>query len=412
MTRSDTGETLRDKIMKEADCDPGNKIHMLRASKYGSTPGGKLKLDETYRDFQDVSKLIAYEYPTFSDEERKEYQVVSLKIAARVKTYSYVQTKEITPEKWMFTNMSKSCRDLKLQVFRYFFPLLELPIELNEKIVDKTFEEQVETAYKFLFEDSDEGEALFYRLRYMKKDKKQYYSYSKEEEAEIKEDEMSIEELAGQSGTKELTLKITFVEKAQIELAAIGHIKDSYGADSQVVSLDDCMAKFSAEELLQDENQVYCRRCKEHRDVYKKMDIYTLPHILIFQLKRFNKDGGRSRYGYGGMMGMSMSSSKNSDTVDFPLDGLDMSKYVLDPHTGESSIYDLYAISNHSGSLYGGHYIAHCKNSLNGKWYCFNDSSVSEAGGRDLIDPTAYVLFYRRRNLSVEQKGVDIEALD
>jgi len=109
---------------------------------------------------------------------------------------------------------------------------------------------------------------------------------------------------------------------------------------------------------------------------------------------------------------MMMGSSKNSDTVDFPIEGLDMTQYVLDPHTGESNIYDLYAISNHSGSLYGGHYIAHCQNSLDKNWYCFNDSSVSKCGKGQLVCSSAYVLFYRRRNISSEQRAVDVDALD
>ena len=144
------------------------------------------------------------------------------------------------------------------------------------------------------------------------------------------------------------------------------------------------------------------------------MDVYKLPNILIVHLKRFSKDsGGSSRYGVYGMMS---GSSKNSDLIDFPITGLDMTKYVLDPKTGESNVYDLYAISNHSGSLYGGHYIAHCMNSLDNKWYCFNDSSVSNSSTSHLVCATAYVLFYRRRNISSEQaefsSGVDVDSLD
>ena len=65
------------------------------------------------------------------------------------------------------------------------------------------------------------------------------------------------------------------------------------------------------------------------------------------------------------MMGMMSGASKNDDLIDFPINGLDMSQYVLS--TGdESSVYDLYGISNHMGSLYGGHYTAYCKNSVTG----------------------------------------------
>ena len=98
-----------------------------------------------------------------------------------------------------------------------------------------------------------------------------------------------------------------------------------------------------------------------------------------------------------------ISSSKNSEVVDFPVTELDMSKYVLNGKSEESCIYDLYAISNHSGSLYGGHYIAHCKNSVDGKWYCFNDSSANRSSEKGLVCSSAYVLFYRRRDLISEQ---------
>jgi len=30
------------------------------------------------------------------------------------------------------------------------------------------------------------------------------------------------------------------------------------------------------------------------------------------------------------------------------------------------------------GEINYGHYTADCKNPINGRWYCFNDSSVSE----------------------------------
>ena len=71
-----------------------------------------------------------------------------------------------------------------------------------------------------------------------------------------------------------------------------------------------------------------------------------------------------------------MSSSKNSEVIDFPINDLDMSKFVLNSNSEDSNKYELYAVSNHSGSLYGGHYIANCKNSIDGNWYCFNDSSA------------------------------------
>ncbi len=59
-------------------------------------------------------------------------------------------------------------------------------------------------------------------------------------------------------------------------------------------------------------------------------------------------------------------------------------------------IYDLYAISNHSGGMGGGHYTAYVKNFKDGKWYNMNDSSCSEARGpkENMVSGRSYVLFY------------------
>lgn len=46
--------------------------------------------------------------------------------------------------------------------------------------------------------------------------------------------------------------------------------------------------------------------------------------------------------------------------------------YLL-PVSG-SAVYNLYAVSNHSGTTMGGHYTAYCCNPENGEWYTYNDS--------------------------------------
>lgn len=64
--------------------------------------------------------------------------------------------------------------------------------------------------------------------------------------------------------------------------------------------------------------------------------------------------------------------------VDFPLDGLDMSKYVIGKEEGSDMIYDCYAVSNHYGNMGFGHYTAYAKNALNDKWYEYDDSRVQQ----------------------------------
>uniref|UniRef100_A0ACB8EC46 Ubiquitin carboxyl-terminal hydrolase 32 n=2 Tax=Sphaerodactylus townsendi TaxID=933632 RepID=A0ACB8EC46_9SAUR len=62
-------------------------------------------------------------------------------------------------------------------------------------------------------------------------------------------------------------------------------------------------------------------------------------------------------------------------------------------------IYNLYAISCHSGIMGGGHYVTYAKNP-NDKWYCYNDSSCKELHPDEIDTDSAYILFY-------EQQGVD-----
>ena len=63
----------------------------------------------------------------------------------------------------------------------------------------------------------------------------------------------------------------------------------------------------------------------------------------------------------------------------------------------EPVYYDLIGVSNHFGSLNGGHYTANCKNPESGKWYNYNDSSVSGISNSQVVTPAAYILFYRKR---------------
>ena len=76
------------------------------------------------------------------------------------------------------------------------------------------------------------------------------------------------------------------------------------------------------------------------------------------------------------MIGGGGHGQKMDDQVDFPLEGLDMSKYVIGP-AGDDMIYDCYAVSNHYGNMGFGHYTAFAQNPLDNQWYEFDDSSVN-----------------------------------
>lgn len=149
----------------------------------------------------------------------------------------------------------------------------------------------------------------------------------------------------------------------------------------EAISLFSCLDAFLTEEPLGPDDMWYCPQCKEHRQATKKLDLWMLPDVLVFHLKRFSY----SRY----------LKNKLDTFVNFPILNLDLSKYMKSKD-GESYVYDLFAISNHYGGLGGGHYTAYAKLIDENRWYHFDDSHVSPVSEGDIKTSAAYVLFYRR----------------
>ncbi|KAF1319722.1 Ubiquitin-specific protease, partial [Globisporangium splendens] len=153
------------------------------------------------------------------------------------------------------------------------------------------------------------------------------------------------------------------------------------------ITLLNCLAKFTEREQLGETDTWYCPKCKDHVRAFKKFDLFSLPKIMIFQLKRF-------RYAQSSFY---MHRDKISTQVTFPIASLDLSQYVIGPQRSTPLIYDLFAVSEHSGGLGGGHYTAVAKNPENQRWFSFNDSFTNETTAQKAVTPRAYVLFYMRR---------------
>jgi hypothetical protein len=72
----------------------------------------------------------------------------------------------------------------------------------------------------------------------------------------------------------------------------------------------------------------------------------------------------------------------------------------LNQDSGRSEmLYDLYGVVHHQGALSGGHYVASLKSETDGQWRLFNDAQVYEIHSRDVVDSSAYILFYIRRDV-------------
>ncbi len=149
--------------------------------------------------------------------------------------------------------------------------------------------------------------------------------------------------------------------------------------ETQNPTLTDCLDLYTKKELMDGENMWFNDKTNEKEEVTKEMKFFSLPTILVMDLKRFDNN-----------------IRKNNTYIDIPLNNLDMSKYVIG-YNKEQYIYDLYGICNHSGSTMGGHYTATVKNA-NNNWYEFNDTRITEIKDETkIITPKAYCLFYRKR---------------
>jgi ubiquitin carboxyl-terminal hydrolase 2/21 len=146
-------------------------------------------------------------------------------------------------------------------------------------------------------------------------------------------------------------------------------------------SLIDCFDLYVEYELMEGDNSIQIEGSNEKVSAKKSISFWSLPNILVIDIKRFNT-----------------TMKKNQIMIDFPLDNLDLSKYIIG-YDKSSYIYDLYGVCNHSGSLLGGHYTAFVKN-MNNKWYHYNDTTVSEVKIEEQIKtPKAYCFFYRKREI-------------
>ncbi|NWX18713.1 UBP31 hydrolase, partial [Aegotheles bennettii] len=226
----------------------------------------------------------------------------------------------------------------------------------------------------------------------------------------------------GQGGTAHVKLVVEWDKETKDYLFV--NMEEEYIPDSESVrqqrelhhqpqtcTLSQCFQLYTKEEQLAPDDAWRCPHCKQLQQGSITLSLWTLPDVLIIHLKRFRQEGDRRM--------------KLQNMVKFPLSGLDMTPHVVkrsqsswslpshwspwrrpyglgrDP---EDYIYDLYAVCNHHGTMQGGHYtgkypamLSYCKNSVDGQWYCFDDSEVQQLSENEVCKQTAYILFYQRR---------------
>jgi ubiquitin carboxyl-terminal hydrolase 8 len=165
-------------------------------------------------------------------------------------------------------------------------------------------------------------------------------------------------------------------------------------------TLEECFANFSKEETLVGANSYRCKTCKKNITATKKMYVWEPPEVLVVQLIRFKNHG---RY-----------TSKTNSKVIFPIHNLTLDSNLSDIHKVGNCSYDLWAISEHRGSLDFGHYVAYAKNGINNKWYEFDDLHIThipdENIANEVVTQNAYMLIYiRNRDYDSNENESDNE---
>jgi ubiquitin carboxyl-terminal hydrolase 4/11/15 len=159
-----------------------------------------------------------------------------------------------------------------------------------------------------------------------------------------------------------------------------GHVAKR--ARTEPLSLYTCLEAFLREEPLVPEDMWFCPRCKERRQASKKLDLWRLPEVLVIHLKRFSYSRSLKH--------------KLETFVNFPIHDFNLTNYVANKNNTRNQLYELYALTNHFGSMGSGHYTAHIKLMDENKWYNFDDSHISAINEEDVKSASAYVLFYRK----------------
>jgi ubiquitin C-terminal hydrolase len=137
--------------------------------------------------------------------------------------------------------------------------------------------------------------------------------------------------------------------------------------------LIESLESYVAPETLDGQNQWFCESLGHKVDAKKRTLIKKLPESLVFHLKRFEWDYETYQRW------------KIKDRFEFPM-MLDMGPYLdvsCDANGGCAGnangghIYELSGVIVHSGTAFAGHYYSFAKERATGRWFHFDDDSVT-----------------------------------
>ncbi|XP_064140885.1 ubl carboxyl-terminal hydrolase 18 isoform X3 [Loxodonta africana] len=161
--------------------------------------------------------------------------------------------------------------------------------------------------------------------------------------------------------------------------------------------LEDALQCFFQPKELSAQSKCFCQNCGKKTCGKQVLKLNHLPQTLTIHLLRFSIRNSKTE--------------KICHSLCFP-QSLDFSQVVpieqdlCNAEDRPEGQYELFAVIAHVGMADFGHYCAYIRNSVDGKWFCFNDSSVCLVSWDDIRctygnrnyrwNETAYILVYMK----------------
>ena len=141
------------------------------------------------------------------------------------------------------------------------------------------------------------------------------------------------------------------------------------------VDLYECFEYNRKIDFMTGDNQMYCNQCNKLCDASYTTIIHSCPNYLIINLNR----------GKGAVYECRVIFPEQLNIKEFATFKLGI------------TVYELYAVICHLGpSSMSGHFVAYCKNSIDNKWYLYNDAIVTLCSrAQQYNDGMPYILFYK-----------------
>ncbi|KAJ3329488.1 hypothetical protein HDU76_007803 [Blyttiomyces sp. JEL0837] len=169
--------------------------------------------------------------------------------------------------------------------------------------------------------------------------------------------------------------------------------------------LHDYLQTYLKEEVLDNDNLLWCSDCQRNTPVTRKIELLELPPVLNIHLMRFEYDPKTN------------SKKKIAYPVRFPRK-IDMRQMTTSATSDSNLNYELSAVLMHRGpSAHHGHFVATLWSQEQSKWFYFNDEEVQaldvlhfDEDGRSkkassddsFSSKSAYILVYRRQDNSMD----------